>query len=340
MNSTVSKEEQRYKLERLKSAIDAEQLLRMLGFEITRVTNDEIRAACAVHGGDNKSSFRMDKHTKNWMCFSHGCHDEIGYDVISLVKHMLHFTFTESVKYLESITGVNVHNEADYIEYKRYKDRQEAIQQSDNRKMPTALVDEAYLKGFKKFRSEYFEQIKNGAFPKEVLDEFEIGGGYVDKFGFQRDVIPIRDKNKRLVAYSCRDITDKAPYEYKYLLTEGFDKDKVLYNLQRAKNFMGESKTIIVVEGFKSVWKLYMAGYKNVVACMGSRITSGQQALLYSTAFNVITLFDGDEAGMSGTQKALKDMKEKIRISPLFLPDEIDPADRSIEYLQDLIGII
>jgi DNA primase len=206
--------------------------------------------------------------------------------------------------------------------------------------MPTALVDEAYLKGFKKFRSEYFEQIKNGAFPKEVLDEFEIGGGYVDKFGFQRDVIPIRDKNKRLVAYSCRDITDKAPYEYKYLLTEGFDKDKVLYNLQRAKNFMGESKTIIVVEGFKSVWKLYMAGYKNAVACMGSRITNGQQALLYSTAFNVITLFDGDEAGMSGTQKALKDMKEKIRISPLFLPDEIDPADRSIEYLQDMIGII
>ena len=340
MSLPLSKEERIIRLERLKDAIDAEQLLRTLGFDITHVTADEIRAKCKIHGGDNKTSFRMNKHTKNWSCFSHGCHDKIGFDVINLVRHMLNLSFSAAVDYLESVTGISTHDEVSYVEYRRYKDRQETIRQMDNKSIPTSLTDEVYLKNFRKFRSSYFENPANGGFPKEVLNEFEIGGGFVDEFGFQRDVIPIRDKSRRLVAYSCRDITGKAPYEYKYLLTKGFDKNKVLYNLFRAKEFMGEDRTIIVVEGFKSVWKLYMAGYKNAVACMGRTITPGQQSLLYSTAFNVILMLDGDEAGRTGTAKALKDMQNKINIIPVLLSKDRDPADRTPEELQKLLNII
>jgi len=178
-------------------------------------------------------------------------------------------------------------------------------------------------------------------FTNEVLDEFEIGGGYVDRYGFQRDVIPIRNKDGKLVAYSCRDITGKADEDYKYLLTEGFEKDVVLYNLHKAKNYVEKSKTIIVVEGFKSVWRLYMAGYKNVVACMGSNITHGQQHLLYSTVFTVMTLFDGDKAGIKGTLNAMKNMSGKMNLIPLFLPyDGKDPADCSVDELKDIIGVI
>ena len=136
--------------------------------------------------------------------------------------------------------------------------------------------------------------------------------------------------------YSCGDITEKADENFKYLLTKGFDKDKVLYNLHKAKDI---SKTIIVVEGFKSVWKLYMAGYKNAVACMGSRITTGQQSLLYSHAFNVILLLDGDEAGVKGTMKASDDMKGKIKLTPLFFPfEDKDPGDLSVDELRELLG--
>jgi len=341
MSQQTSKEEFAYKLDRLRDAVDAELLLNLLGFKITHVNEKEVRAPCLIHGGANKTSFRMNKETKRWVCFSQHCHEDIGFGVIDLVKHMLNMTFMEAVKYLESITGVDVHDESNYIEYKRHKDRQEIIKQADNRKIPPALTDETYLKSFRKFRSDYFEREKNGGFSTDILDFFEVGGGYVDKFGFQRDVIPIRDKGGRLLAYSCRDITDKADYGYKYLLTEGFDKDKVLYNLFRAKNHMGNSNTMIVVEGFKSVWNLYRAGYKNVVACMGSTITQGQQHLLYSTAFNVLTLFDPDEAGAKGTIRALDDMKGKINITPLFVPYAgKDPGDLTIDELRSIIGII
>lgn len=337
--SPSEKEEQRTRINRLKEAIDAEQLLRLLGFEISRTTSTEVRGPCKVHGGDNKTSFRMNKQTKNWICFSHNCHEDVGYDVISLVRHMLNLSFPDALKYLESITGVNVHNDAAYVEYKRAKDRREFIDQMrDNRQVPSSLVSEEYLKSFKKFRSNYFEKI---GFPAEVLKEFEIGGGYVDKYGFQRDVIPIRDDTGELKAYSCRDITGKADEDFKYLLTKGFDKNRVLYNLDRAKDYMGESRSLIVVEGFKSVWNLYMAGYKNAVACIGSKITSGQQSLLYSHAFEVILFLDGDAAGVKGTAKALLDMKGKIKVIPIFFPyEDKDPGDLNIEEFKEFDNIL
>ena len=333
----VSKEERRNQLNRLKESVNADQLLGMLGFEISRSVSDEVRAPCKVHGGDNKTSFRMNKRTKNWMCFSHGCHEEIGYDVISLLKHMLNLSFMDAVKYLENISGVNIHDETSYIEFKRLKDRREFIDRmQDNKQVPSALVTEAYLKSFRKFRSDYFE--KKG-FSAELLDEFEVGGGYVDKYGYQRDVIPIRSSEGVLKAYSCRDITGKADEDYKYLLTKGFDKDKVLYNLNNAKKHMGEKRTLIIVEGFKGVWRCHMAGYKNTVACMGSRITTGQQSLLYSNAFTIILLLDGDEAGVKGTAKAVKDMKGKINIIPKFFSFlDKDPGDVSVEDIKCIIG--
>lgn len=332
-----NKEEWRQRVDRLKEAIDAERLLESLGFEITRSTSTEVRGPCKVHGGDNKSAFRMSKQTKNWVCFSHNCQETVGFDVISLVRKILGLSFADAVQYLESITGINIHDEAAFVEYKREKDRREFINRlKDNRQVPSALLSEDYLKSFRKFRSDFFERPENGGFPKEVLVYFEIGGGYVDKYGFQRDVIPIRDKDGVLKSYSCRDITGKADEDYKYLLTKGFDKDKVLYNLNRAREF---SKTLIVVEGFKSVWKLHMAGYKNAVACMGNRITTGQQNLLYAHAFKVIILLDGDDPGMTGVMKAMDDMKGKIELRPIFFPyDDKDPADISLDELRYIIG--
>lgn len=340
-NKVNSKEEQRARINRLKEAIDAEQLLGLLGFEISRSTSTEVRAPCKIHGGTNKSSFRMNKDTKNWVCFSQSCQETVGYDVISLVMYMLKLSFPDAIKYLESITGIDIHDESAYVIYKRNKERREFINQmKDNRQVPSALLSEEYLASFKKFRSNYFTKPEHGGFTDEVLDEFEIGGGYVDRYGFQRDVIPIRDDHGVLKAYSCRDITGKSEEAFKYLLTKRFDKNKVLYNLHRAKNYMGKSKSLIVVEGFKSVWKLYMSGYKNVVACMGSTLTPGQQSLLYSHAFEVILFLDGDAAGVKGTTKAINDMKGKIKIIPIFFPYENkDPGDLSIEEFKEFDNI-
>lgn len=338
---TSDKEEKRYKLNRLKEAVDAEQLLKHLGFEVSLSNSTEVRAPCKVHGGDNKTAFRMNKETKNWVCFSHNCQEDVGYDVISLIMKILNISFPQAVQYLESITGLDVKDDAAYVNYKRDRDRREFITQMKPRQdqVPAKYVSEEHLRVFKKFRSNFFNRRENGSFPNEVLDFFEIGGGYVDKYGHQRDVIPIRDEKGILKACSFRDITERTSEDYKYILSDGFQKDKILYNLDKAKDYMGENRELIVVEGFKSVWKLYMAGYKNVVACIGSRITPGQQKLLYSHAFNVFLLLDGDAAGIKGMSKAVQDMKGKINLHPIILPwDNRDPADLSVEELKMLLG--
>lgn len=332
----VSNAEFKLRLQRLKDAIDAEQLLRLLGFEISRSSDKELRAPCKIHGGDNKSAFRYNKVTNTWLCFSHGCHEKIGYDIIDLVKHIRNVTFWEAISFLENIAGIDIRDERGFVEYKRQQDRLNFIRQNDNHKVPPALVNEDYLKYFNKFRSTYFE---TEGYPDYVLDFFEVGGGYVDVYNYQRDVIPIRNDVGKLMAFSCRDITGKASYDFKYLLTEDFHKDKCLYNLHRAKEYMGDKRTIIVVEGFKSVWKLFMAGFNNVVACMGSSITNGQQNLLYKYAFRVILLFDADTAGIEGTKRAMRDMVGKIKVSPVFIPySGKDPSDCTIEELHDILG--
>jgi len=338
--NSYSDEERKYRIAKLKEAVDARQLLESLGFIVYRETSKEIRAACKVHGGDNKTAFRMNKVTKNWVCFSHNCHEDIGYDVISLVMHMLNFTFVEAVNYLETITGLNINDPNLFARYKNEVDKKEFIQEVfNNHYIPPSLVSEDYLESFKKFRTCFFEKVENGGFPKHVLDYFEIGGGYVDKFGLQREIIPIRDDKGVLVAYSCRDITGKVEDECKYILTENFKKNNVLYNLNNAKNYLGDDRAIIVVEGFKSVWRLFMAGYRNVVACMGSKITEGQQMLLYKYAKSVYVLFDADQAGIKGTIDALTVMKGKIDIKPIFLPyTGKDPADLSINQIKLLLG--
>jgi DNA primase len=82
-----------------------------------------------------------------------------------------------------------------------------------------------------------------------------------------------------------------------------------------------------------------MAGYKNVVACMGSSVTGGQQSLLYSNASEVILLLDMDKAGVKGVIRTWEDMRSKIRIKPLYLPYvDTDPADYSVEDIRKIIG--
>lgn len=339
-HTSWNREEFKLRLQRLKEAVDAEQLLRYLGFNITYVGPKEIRAQCKVHGGDNRTAFKMNKASKNWVCYSHGCHEEIGYDVISLVQYITNVDFKSAVALLENMSGVNINDDLNYVKYKQTQDRINFINRvSDNRIVPPALVAEHYLDSFKKFRSNYFEQAVNGGFSKEILDEFEIGGGYIDRYGYQRDVIPIRNKDGVLVSYSFRDITGKADESYKYILTKGFDKNKVLYNLHNAQNFMTNARILIIVEGFKSVWRLKMAGYGNVVACMGSHITVGQQQLICSSAFELIVVFDADKAGVKGTAAAIRDMGFNVKIRPIFLPDAgKDPSDYTVEELRELIG--
>jgi len=334
INNSIDSEarlELKHKLECLKLAVDYNYLLVSLGFDIERDSNKEIRCACIIHGGDNKSAFRFNKETGTWICFTNKCHESFSYDVIGLIMAVHKTNFMSAVHYLEGLVGAIGDFSKEFSKFKmnRETDRILRIVKKVDNKPP--IVNEDSLNQFKPFRSLMF--IKDG-FKEATLDYFEVAGGYKDYNNIIRDIIPIRDEHGKLRAYSLRDTRDNNDIKdssFKYKLTPGFDKDRTLYNLDKAREFC-TNKPIIVVEGFKSVWRLYEYGIRNVVAIMGSFVTEYQRILLYANApKGVVLFFDGDKAGVEGTIASFNELNGNIKpLIPVFITESgMDPSDLS-----------
>jgi DNA primase len=202
-------------------------------------------------------------------------------------------------------------------------------------------VNETSLGKFKYLRTNYFYKM---GFKNSTLDYFEIAGGWTDKQNLAREIIPIRDHNHVLVAYSLRDIREDADEDdFKYILTTGFDKQNCLYNLNNAKEFC-DALPIIVVEGFKSVWRLHEYGIKNVVASIGAGITEGQRSLLCRFALKgVVILYDNDKAGVEATIKSYNDLNELLDVRPVFIQEldkngkGLDPSDLTQQQIYEYL---
>lgn len=314
----------------LKETVDLNYLIESLGFKIERDTSSEIRASCIIHGGDNKSAFRLNKDKRTWVCFTHKCHELHGNDLFGLIQGALNINFVEAVNYLKDMVGDVSSYKADLAKKKFKQDRDQFLNQYGKSSRPV-FVSEENLKLYKPLRSGYF--IKKG-FSEDTLNYFEVAGGFTDAWGVVRDIIPIRNVKGELEAYSLRDIRKNADDDYKYIITEGFCKDSVLYNLNKARIF-GPDLPLIVVEGFKTVWKFYEYGIYNVVAVMGSFLTEGGVRLLRAYALKGVALmFDPDKAGESGAKLAEASLNKVnipcsiIKMSP---EEGEDPAELTIE---------
>lgn len=326
------------KLDYIKNTVDPHYLLSSLGISLERETPKEIRCVCPIHGGDNKTAFRFNKETRTWVCFTKKCHDVFGNDIIGLIKALTGKEFMDAVEHLKDLVG-DVDG-VDFIACKRQREMDSFMRTNDQITEKPKSVNQNSLDIFKTLRSAYFN--KQG-FESSTLDYFEIAGGWQDKQGLIRDIIPIRNDMGELVAYSLRDIRDNADDDFKYILTPGFDKQNCLYNLDKAQEYT-ESMPLIVVEGFKSVWRLYELGIRNVVATMGAGITEGQEALLCTYAFKgAVVMFDNDAAGVTSTIKAMEALKGKLDVVPVFIQevDErgkgLDPADLTEEQVYDYL---
>ena len=133
----------------------------------------------------------------------------------------------------------------------------------------------------------------------ETIHHF--GVGYC-RDGFMRGRIcfPIHDAGGTLVAYAGRWASDPVPRGVaRYLLTPGFRKSAVLYNLNR---IVGAAR-IVLVEGYWSVLRLQELAVP-AVALMGSSISAKQVELLGTHDIKAITIFmDGDDSGYRARQR-------------------------------------
>lgn len=109
-----------------------------------------------------------------------------------------------------------------------------------------------------------------------------------------------------------------------------FEKSCFLFGMNVTKSYIEESNYVIVVEGIFDALSLYENGIKNVVAVLGSSLTQHQMCLLSRYCDKQIYLFDRDEGGYTGTERAIKKNLFDTRI--LMLPDNYDPHEWILQY--------
>ena len=121
-----------------------------------------------------------------------------------------------------------------------------------------------------------------------------------------RIMFPIFDRAGRVIAFGGRAL--EADAQAKYLNspeTPLFHKGATLYNLHNARMSAHESGTVIAVEGYVDVIALDAAGFRNVVAPLGTALTPEQCALLWRMAEEPVLCFDGDKAGLKAAFRAV-----------------------------------
>lgn len=147
----------------------------------------------------------------------------------------------------------------------------------------------------------------------------------------------IRDQYGKVIGFAARNMGwTKESQQPKYINTsshvEVFGKKVNLYNLHNVKR---RSKKVIIVEGYACVVTAWQMGIKNVVAC-GSAIISHEQVDMLSESWinTAILALDADEAGITGTAKALDGCfgnREDIRALVLDMTS-VAASDAKVKY--------
>ncbi len=147
-----------------------------------------------------------------------------------------------------------------------------------------------------------------------------------------RVMIPIQDGKGRVVAFGGRVLSPDA--KPKYLNspeTELFHKGSMVFNAHRARLPAHELETIVVTEGYLDAIAVWQAGFKPVVASLGTAFTEDQIAALWQFAKEPIICFDGDRAGLGAANRAVDRILPVLKIGYSFrfayLPSGQDPDD-------------
>ncbi|MCX5907806.1 MAG: DNA primase [Deltaproteobacteria bacterium] len=105
-----------------------------------------------------------------------------------------------------------------------------------------------------------------------------------------------------------------------------YSKGQMLYGLNVAKGPIREKGVAFLVEGYMDLLSLHQQGIRNVVASLGTALTSAQANLLGRFTREVVLIFDADEGGQKATQRSLElFLQERMAVKVASLPTGADP---------------
>ena len=280
---------------------------------------------CPFHN-EKSPSFSVSPDKQIFHCFGCG----VGGNVITFVSKIEGLNFVETVQMLAERANIqlptlenNGDMQKEILKDKVYKINEFAAEYyHQNLYKPQAKIAQEYvkkrqlsnetLKSFKigfsgKFDELFKELRKQGFEEKEILESGLVNkndrGQYIDRYR-NRLMFPICDVRGRVIAFGGRVLDDSKP---KYINSPEnivYSKGRHLFGLNVAKK--GDTKRLLIVEGYMDVISLHQRGITNVVAPLGTALTEQQGWLLRKNAEQIILSFDSDEAGLQAKLRALE----------------------------------
>ena len=283
---------------------------------------------CPFHN-EKSPSFSVSPDKQIFHCFGCGT----GGNVISFISKIEGIGFKEAIEVLAEKANIklpttesNVDSQKEELKAKVYKVNSFTAEYYHKKLYePSSKIAQEYIKK-RKINNETLECFKIGfsgkfdelykALKKEGFQDAEIlesglvnksdNGKYIDRFR-NRLMIPILDERNRVIGFGGRVLDDSKP---KYINSPEnivYSKGRNLFGLNGAKK--GDTKRLLIVEGYMDAISLHQRGITNVVAALGTALTTGQGWLLRKNTEQVILGFDSDGAGQTAIIRAMEVMQ-------------------------------
>lgn len=303
-----------------------EQLLQYFDVEYIHINNN-IRASCPLHEGDNNTAFSLYIDRGIWACYTRQCNKIFGGNLFGMVRGFLskqqfgwpnptnqqasiHDTVNFIVNFL-NIKEQDLAVQLKKVHQKRFNDSITAFYTCNTNTKKPIITREEVRKALK-IPSKYYLQ-RN--YSKEILDKYDIGDcSDPTKRMHGRAVVPIYDDEcKYMLGCTGRSINGKLP-KWKH----DFKKNNYLYNLWFAKPHIMKSHIAILVESPGNVWRLEENGIHNSLGLFGCNLSYSQEHILNTLGIlSLIIVMDNDEAGRTACDNLVRQLKFLYRI---FIP--------------------
>jgi DNA primase len=149
-----------------------------------------------------------------------------------------------------------------------------------------------------------------------------------DKFR-GRLMFPVFSESGRVVAFGARKLFDDDYVQAKYVNspeTKIYNKSKILYGLNFAKNAIKEKGFVILVEGYLDLISLVQNGISNVVASSGTSLTELHVKILSRYTDEIVIVYDADTAGQNASRRAIElILSQDMNATIIVLPAGEDP---------------
>ena len=324
---------------------DAADLVGVIGEHVElKRTGTDYRGPCPFHGGTHRN-FAVIPKKGMYYCFV--CH-EAG-DVFTFFMKKLGMDYPTAVREVARRVGITIPERGP-----TGPDPREPLFQAVSaahdwfqrqlRESPEAKIARDYLAsrhidletagvlglGFGPRGKAFAEAMKQLGVKDELLLETGLlvkrdDGSIIPRFR-ERVLFPILDLRGRAVAFGGRVLGDGEPKYLNSPETPIFHKGQMLYNLHAARHAMRKAERAVLVEGYFDTIRLSLAGIEEVVAPLGTGLTSDQAELLKRHTEHVILLYDSDDAGLRATFRAGDELLHHgLRVSVATLPEGEDP---------------